>query len=109
MTPSVSNEITDAPLLGPSPVSNEATHIIYQSPGTDGAVPGTPARPTDAAVAAPACDLIEGAFFIGDRRIEVREPAATLGLTAGQLAQHLAASHPSNALPDGSAAAVVVH
>ena len=55
-----------------------------------------PLRPADAA-AAPAFDLIEGAFRIGDRRIEVRKPAAALGLTAGQLAQHLAASHPSNA------------
>ena len=45
------------PLLGPSPVSNEATHIVYQSPGTDSTAQGPPARPTDAAVAAPAFDL----------------------------------------------------
>jgi hypothetical protein len=97
MTPSVSNEITDAPLLGPSPVSNEVTHIVYQSPFTDSTAKGSPARPTDAAVAAPAFDLIEDAFRIGDRRMELRKPAAAVGLTAGRLAQHLAASHPANA------------
>jgi hypothetical protein len=37
------------------------------------------------------------AFFIGDRRIDVYKPATALSLTAGQLAQQLAASHPSNA------------
>jgi hypothetical protein len=47
---------------------------------------------------APAFDLIDGAFLIGARRIEVRKPsAAVLGLSAGQMAHHLAASHPSNA------------
>jgi hypothetical protein len=46
---------------------------------------------------APAFDLIDGSFRIGDRRIEVRKPAAALSLTAGQLAQQLAASRPSNA------------
>jgi hypothetical protein len=98
MTPSVSNEITDTPLLGPSPVSNEATHIVYQSLGTDRTAKGSPARPADTAVAAPVFDLIEDAFRIGDRRIELRRSAAVaLGLTAGQLAQHLADSHPSNA------------
>jgi len=46
----------------------------------------------------PPFDLIEGSFRIGDRRIELRRPvAAADGLTAGQLAQQLAASHPSNA------------
>ena len=97
MTPSVSNEITDTPLLGPSPVSNEATHIVYQSPGTDSTAQGPPARPTDAAVAGPAFDLIEDAFRIGDRRIELRKPVVSVSLTAAQLAQQLADSHPSNA------------
>jgi hypothetical protein len=98
VTPSVSNEITDAPLLGPSPVSNEVTHIVYQSPRTGSTAPGCPASPADTSVAAPAFDLVEGAFRIGDRRIGLRKPvAAALSLTAGQLAQHLAASHPSNA------------
>ena len=63
----------------------------------DSAAQGSPARPADAAVAAPAFDLIESAFRIGDRRIEVRNPAAALSLTADQLARRLAASHPSNA------------
>jgi hypothetical protein len=82
----------------PSPVRNNYPHIVYQSPGTDSTAKGSPARPADTAVAAPVFDLIEGAFRIGDRRIELRKPvAATLGLTAGQLAQHLADSHPSNA------------
>jgi hypothetical protein len=98
MTPSVSNEITDTPLLGPSPVSNEVTHIVYQSLGTDSTAKGSPERPADTAVAAPVVDLIEDAFRIGERRIELRRSAAVaLSLTAGQLAQHLAASHPSNA------------
>jgi len=98
MTPSVSNEITDTPLLGPSPVSNEVTHIVYQSLGTDSTAKGSPERPADTAVAAPVFDLIEDAFRIGERRIELRRSAAVaLSLTAGQLAQHLAASHPSNA------------
>jgi hypothetical protein len=96
-TPSVSNELTDAPPLGASPVSNELTHIVYQSPGTDGAAHSPLARPADAAVAARAFDLIEGSFRIGDRRIELRKPAPARSLTAGHLAQHLAASHPSNA------------
>jgi hypothetical protein len=38
----------------------------------------------------------DGSFRIGDRRIEVRKPAEAMNLTPGQLAQHLAASHPSN-------------
>jgi Helix-turn-helix domain len=98
MTPSVSNEITDTPLLGPSPVSNEVTHIVYQSLGTDSTAKGSPERPADTAVAAPVFDLIADAFRIGERRIELRRSAAVaLSLTAGQLAQHLAASHPSNA------------
>jgi Helix-turn-helix domain len=98
MTPSISNEITDTPLLGPSPVSNEVTHIVYQSLGTDSTAKGSPERPADTAVAAPVVDLIEDAFRIGERRIELRRSAAVaLSLTAGQLAQHLAASHPSNA------------
>jgi hypothetical protein len=64
----------------------------------DGTAPGWPTRPADTAVAAPVFDLIDGSFRIGDRRIELRKPAAAaLSLTAGQLAQHLAASHPSNA------------
>jgi len=45
----------------------------------------------------PPFDLIEGSFRISDRRIEVRKSAAALHMTAGQLAQQLAASHPSNA------------
>jgi hypothetical protein len=98
MSPSVSNEITDTPLLGPSPVSNEVTHIVYQSLGTDSTAKGSPERPADTAVAAPVFDLIADAFRIGERRIELRRSAAVaLSLTAGQLAQHLAASHPSNA------------
>ena len=97
ITPSVSNEITDTPLLGPSPVSNEVTHIVYQSPSTDSRAQGSPTRPADAAVAAPAFDLIESAFRIGDRRVEVRTPAAAVSLSADQLARRLAASHPSNA------------
>jgi hypothetical protein len=97
MTPSVSNEITDAPPLGASPVSNEATHIVYQSPATECAAQGSLAQPADTAIAAPTFDLIEGSFRIGDRRIELPRPAApALNLTAGQLAHRLAASHPSN-------------
>ena len=49
------------------------------------------------AVAAPVFDLNEDAFRLGDRRIEVRKPAGAASLTAGQLAQQLAVSHPSNA------------
>jgi hypothetical protein len=84
--------------FGSSPVRNNYTHIVYQSLGTDSTAKGSPERPTDTAVAAPVFDLIADAFRIGERRIELRKPvAAALGLTAGQLAQHLAASHPSNA------------
>jgi Helix-turn-helix domain len=84
--------------FGSSPVRNNYTHIIYQSLGTDGTAKGSPARPADTAVAAPVFDLIEDAFRIGDRRIELRKPAAdAMDLTAGLLAQQLAASHPSNA------------
>lgn len=99
MTPSVSNEITDTPSLGPLPVSNEVTHIVYQSPGTDGTAAGSPAQQSNAASPRPAFDPIEGLFRVNDRRIELRRPvaAAALSLTAAQLAQHLAASHPSNA------------
>jgi hypothetical protein len=97
MTPSVSNEITDTPLLGPSPVSNEVTLIVYQSPRTDSTAGGSPASPANTAVAAPAFDQVEGAFRIGARRIELRKPVAAVSLTAGRLAQQLAASHPSNA------------
>jgi hypothetical protein len=83
----------------PSTVRNNYPHIIYQSTGTG----STPQGPPDT-------DLIEDAFRIGDRGIELSRPAAhAMDLTAGLLAQQLAASHPSNALPDGSAAAVVVH
>jgi hypothetical protein len=47
---------------------------------------------------APAFDLIEGAFLIGAHRIEVRRPVAPVrSLNAGQMAELLAASHPSNA------------
>jgi hypothetical protein len=55
-------------------------------------------RPADTAVAAPAFGLIDSSFRIGDRRIERRRPVApALNLTAAQLAQQLAATHPSNA------------
>jgi len=64
----------------------------------DGMAQGFASRPSDIAVAAPAFALIEGSFRIGDRRIELRRSGAdALSLTAGQLAQHLAASHPSDA------------
>jgi hypothetical protein len=74
-------------------------HLIYGcSTPDDGMAHGPPARSTDAAVAAPEFDPIEGSFHIGDRWIELRSSAAAaLSLTAGQLAQHLAAAHPSNA------------
>jgi Helix-turn-helix domain len=81
-----------------STVRNKGTHIVYQSPGTDSTAHGSPARSAETAVAAPAFDLIEGSFLVGDRRIELRRPvAAALSLTADQLARHFAASHPSNA------------
>jgi hypothetical protein len=80
----------------PSPVRNNYPHIVYQSPGTDSAAQGSPARPTDAAVAVSAFDLIEDSFRMGDRRIELRKSARAVSLSAGQLAQHIAASHPSN-------------
>jgi hypothetical protein len=83
--------------FGPSPVRNNHTHIIYQSLGTDSTAKGSPARPADTAVAAPVFDLIEDAFRIGDRRIELRKPVVSVSLTAAQLAQQLADSHPSNA------------
>lgn len=84
--------------FGPSPVRNNYTHIVYQSLGADSTAHGSPPRPADTAAAAPVFDLIEAAFRFGDRRIELRRPvAAALSLSAGQLAQHLAASHPSNA------------
>jgi hypothetical protein len=42
--------------------------------------------------------LIEDAFLVAARRIEARKPVgAAVSLTAGLLAQQLAASHPSNA------------
>jgi hypothetical protein len=83
--------------FGPSPVRNNHTHIVYQSLETDSTAHGSPPRPADTAAAAPVFDLIEGSFRIGDRRIALRRPVApALNLTAGQLAQHLAASHPSN-------------
>jgi hypothetical protein len=44
----------------------------------------------------PAFDLIEGSFRIGDRRMELRMPAGAVSLTAAQMAQQLAASHPSS-------------
>jgi len=94
---SVSKEITDAPPLGPSPVSNEVTHIVYQSQGAGSTAKGSPTQPADAAAAAPVFELIEGAFRIGDRRIELRRPAAAVSLSVAQLAQRLADSHPSNA------------
>jgi hypothetical protein len=82
------------------PVSETVTTSISRS----GAPPhrGTLRSPDEGSVAAsdastpeaPAFDLIEDAFFIGDRRIELRKPGAALALTAGRLAQHLAASHP---------------
>jgi hypothetical protein len=102
---------------GPSPVrETPTTSPVRETPTTsisrvgtphlidgcstpdDGMAQGPPARPTDAGVAAPLFDLIEGSFHIGDRWIELsRSAAAPLSLTAGQLAQHLAALHPSNA------------
>jgi hypothetical protein len=81
----------------PSPVPNNYPHIIYQSLGTDSAAERLPPRRSNTAAAAPAFDLIKGSFRIGDRRIEVRKPIAAASLTAAQLAQHLADSHPSNA------------
>jgi hypothetical protein len=70
---------------------------------------GAGAASNASAPEAPAFDLVEGAFRLGDRRIEVRKPAAALSLTAAQLAQHLAASHPSNAdTPMRARRAVVV-
>ena len=82
--------------------SGDRTPNLQPSPGQ-----GEPRRPADGSEAAapnasapkvPPFDLIEGSFRIGDRRMELRKPAgAALSLTAGQLAQHLAASHPSNA------------
>jgi len=91
------NKPDTKPVFEPSPVRNKGTHIIYQSPGTDSTAQDARARPADMALAPPAFDLIDGAFRIGDRRVEVRAPAAAMSLTAAQLAQQLAASHPSNA------------
>ena len=105
--------------FGPSPVLNDGTHIIYQSPSARGDptpdIPpspdkGEPGRPADegeaaapnalnvtTAAAPPAFDLIDGSFRIGDRRIVLCNPAAdAMDLTAGLLAQQLATSHPSN-------------
>jgi len=109
----------EAVFEGP-PVLNDGTHIVNQSPSARDDptldIPprpgqGEPGRPADdgeaaatnapkaARVAAiPALDLIDGSFCIGDRRIVLRKPAAdAMDLTAGLLAQQLAASHPSNA------------
>jgi hypothetical protein len=83
--------------FGASPVPIKGTHIVYQSPGTDSTAKGSPARPADTAVAAPVFDLIADAFRIGERRIELRKPVVSVSLTAAQLAQQLADSHPSNA------------
>jgi len=58
---------------------------------------GKAAAPNASAPKVPEFELIEDAFRIGDRWIELRKPAAAVSLTAGQLARHLAASHPSNA------------
>lgn len=86
-------------VFGPSPVRNKGTHIVYQYPGTDSrAQAASSTRPADTATAAPAFDLIESGFRIGDRRIDRCKPVAdAVALTAGLLAQQLAASHPSNA------------
>jgi hypothetical protein len=71
---------------------------------------GEPKRPADegeAAVSAPKVppfDLIEDAFRIGDRRLELRKPVAAVSLTAGQLAQQLAALAPLERRQAGSAA-----
>jgi hypothetical protein len=62
-------------------------------PPDEGAVAASDASAPEA----PALDLIEDAFRVDDRRIELRKPGAALALTAGRLAQHLAASHPANA------------
>jgi hypothetical protein len=98
----VSETITTAPVPETviTSISRVGTpHLIdgYSTPA-DSTAQGSPKRPADTAVAAPVFDLIEGSFRIGDRRIALRRPVAPLlNLTAGQLAQHLAASHPSKA------------
>jgi hypothetical protein len=87
----------------PSPVRNNYPHIIYQVLGTDTAARNSPARPADTAITEQAFDVVEGSFRIDDRRIELRSPVAALSLSAAQLAQQLADSHPSNArYPDSA-------
>jgi hypothetical protein len=107
----------------PSPVLNDGTHIIYQSPSARGDptpdIPPSPGqgesgRPADegeaaapnapnvtTAAAPPAFDLIDGSFRIGDRRIVLCKPAAdAMDLTASLLAQQLAASNSQCADPE---------
>jgi hypothetical protein len=105
--------VRETPTTGPvretptTSISREGTpqhRDTLRAPDDDAA-----AAPSASARVAPAFDLIEDAFRIGDRRIELRKPAAAASLTAGQLAQHLAASHPSNAdTPTRPRRAVVV-
>jgi hypothetical protein len=98
----VSEAITTVPVpetVTTSISREDAAHLIDGcSTPNDGTAKGSTTRLADTAVAAPPFDLIEGSFRMGDRRIALRRPVApALNLTAGQLAQHLAASHPSNA------------
>jgi hypothetical protein len=93
--------VRETPTTGPvretptTSISREGTpqhRDTLRAPDDDAA-----AAPSASARQAPAFDLIEDAFRIGDRRIEVRKPAAAASLSVDQLAQHLVASHPSNA------------
>lgn len=108
MAPTVSNDCTVNPQNAPSPVSNDCTHIIYQSPRTDKRHPFPPPIPrlVTAPTAPDTIPWMPPRRFTGQIRPQPMEMRQAVDADALTDLQRLFFS---NALSDGAARSDAVH